>query len=308
MNKNSFLKIFTAYKGFDAYWIGHPLLNKIGLHIFRIKLADLFYTTRKMFFFNFKNKHQLKTLFKDGVLTVPNFISNETFSLISKEVQNRIKELEQQQPIQLGDIPGFQQPTPFKGGFDRYDGGTLNRFIDINKIDTPHLYDYIYNNPELKNICQKSSSYYYKPHKFKIYQMVHGDSETIHDLQKEIHKDTFHSTIKLWIILEDVKDEEGLKYSIGSHKINLKRLKWEYAKSITISQPNHSIKGGAFRLSKEELLDMGFSDTTSFAPKANTLVIADTRGFHCRGEAKTGAQRIAIYASLRPAPFSPLPY
>jgi hypothetical protein len=41
--------------------------------------------------------------------------------------------------------------------------------------------------------------------------------------------------------------------------------------------------------------------------KANTLVIANTHGFHRRGEAPAGSSRLEIYASSRTNPFLPLP-
>lgn len=48
-----------------------------------------------------------------------------------------------------------------------------------------------------------------------------------------------------------------------------------------------------------------FGVMTSYPVKANTLVIADIRGFHCRGQALENQARISIYANIRPAPFLP---
>ena len=42
-----------------------------------------------------------------------------------------------------------------------------------------------------------------------------------------------------------------------------------------------------------------------FAVPGNTLVIADTHGFHCRSATRIQTTRVEVYASLRRNPFVP---
>ena len=52
---------------------------------------------------------------------------------------------------------------------------------------------------------------------------------------------------------------------------------------------------------------MGLPAPAPVLVKANTLVLADTQGFHCRGEALDGRERSAIYVFMRTNPFNPVP-
>lgn len=270
-------------------------------------MADACLLLRRLML-GFCSEHRaLKAIKSEGIIVVPEFLIDEAFQALQQESRKRFAELERQQPLLVCDEPGFHKPQEFHGGFDRFDGATLNRFIDID-ADTSPLANAFIRSPALSALCRHSSSYRHRPSKFKLFQMIHGDSARVEDLQQNLHKDTFHSVIKIWYFLEDVTDEEGFMYSRGSHKMTLKRLLWEYQRSVKACLKGAKSKGGSFRVSTYELQSMGFSEPEAFAPKANTLVIADTRGFHCRGQAKPGAQRLAIYASLRPSPFVPFPY
>ncbi|MEO1925961.1 MAG: phytanoyl-CoA dioxygenase family protein [Gammaproteobacteria bacterium] len=307
INQWDFWKIFTANKKFDSFWLGCIHLNRAGLHPIRIKLADLSTIIRKLFLSKKNIKESITSLEKDGILVINNFLPKDNFASLQSEIRERTKNIAAKIPEQTGDKPGFHAPSEFPGGFDRLDGATLNRFINIDSENTPILYDFIHS-PRFANLCSYSSSLQHTPRKFKIYKMIHGDSDKTHDLQQDLHTDTFHSVIKLWFFLEDVKNEDGFMYSVGSHKMTFKRLLWEYKRSILACLPRSPHKGGSFRLDKNDLEKMNFPQATAFAPKANTLLIADTRGFHCRGKAKKGAVRLAIYAGLRPSPFVPFPY
>ena len=47
----------------------------------------------------------------------------------------------------------------------------------------------------------------------------------------------------------------------------------------------------------------------TFPVSANTLLVANVRGFHRRGlVTQERARRVAIHASLRPSAFVPIPY
>jgi hypothetical protein len=50
---------------------------------------------------------------------------------------------------------------------------------------------------------------------------------------------------------------------------------------------------------------MGYPPPITFALPENTLVVADTHGFHARARATRPATRLAIYGSLRVNPFWP---
>ena len=53
-------------------------------------------------------------------------------------------------------------------------------------------------------------------------------------------------------------------------------------------------------------MDLGLPQPVSLSCPANTLVLADVFGFHRRGAALPGRQRLALYGWNRPYPFLPV--
>ena len=122
-----------------------------------------------------------------------------------------------------------------------------------------------------------------------------------------LHSDTFQSTAKAWLYLEDVDVEDGpFVYVPGSHRMTPERLAWERAQSIDAAHAANGIHAnGSFRVTADALAAMGFPPPKPLPAKANTLIVADTRGFHARGKSAWPSVRPAIYATLRGNPFMP---
>lgn len=127
------------------------------------------------------------------------------------------------------------------------------------------------------------------------------------DPQTRLHSDTFHSTAKAWMFLNDVNDDEGpFSYVPGSHTLTPARLEWEYHQSLNAAcSPERMHREGSFRINEDELPALGLPAPVRFAVPANTLVVADTSGFHARCPSRRPSLRVEIYASLRRNPFLP---
>lgn len=127
------------------------------------------------------------------------------------------------------------------------------------------------------------------------------------DPQTNLHSDTFHPSVKAWLFLTDVAEDEGpFVYAAGSHVVNEKRLDWEYQKSLQMNPKTDAMtRRGSFRVKAKELEDMGYQAPKAFAVKKNTLVIADTYGFHARGPSVRPSTRIELWAYGRRSPFLP---
>ena len=139
-----------------------------------------------------------------------------------------------------------------------------------------------------------------------IYLTVHGQEDATHDIQKDLHRDSYHRKMKYWYYLEPVAPDDGpFVYVPGSHKLTAERLEWERQQAR-----EHGIPGlwadGAYRMASCDLKSMNLPEPQAVPVPANTLVIADTFGFHRRGDAKTGARRLAIYGQKKPMPFTPI--
>jgi hypothetical protein len=121
-----------------------------------------------------------------------------------------------------------------------------------------------------------------------------------------MHIDTFHPTMKAWLFLEDVAEEDGpFTYVPGSQLRTPRREVWERRLSIRASDPETRKKGGAFRITKPEMAALGCAKPKRFPVAANTLVVADTYGFHARRPSARPSMRLEIWAYSRGNPFIP---
>lgn len=127
------------------------------------------------------------------------------------------------------------------------------------------------------------------------------------DPQTMLHADTFHPTAKFWLFLHDVADDEGpFSYVPGSHRLTPERLEWEHQQSLSAAtnpDPHHS--AGSFRLPEADLATLGYGALQRFPVKANTLVVADTYGFHRRTPSPKPTVRTELYGMVRRNPFLP---
>jgi hypothetical protein len=131
------------------------------------------------------------------------------------------------------------------------------------------------------------------------------------DPQTDLHTDTFHPTVKAWLFLTDVEpDAMPFLYVAGSHRLTPARLDWERRMSIAASR---DAQGGAAAareklvraISRDEITALGLPEPRAIAVPANTLVVADTFGFHARGASARPTQRVEIWAFGRRNPFLP---
>jgi hypothetical protein len=127
------------------------------------------------------------------------------------------------------------------------------------------------------------------------------------DPQLNLHADTFHATVKAWFFLTDVGEDMGpFTYVPGSHRRTPARLDWEWRTSVGAQgSADAETREGSFRIAAADLAGLGLPPPRRFAVPANTLVVADTMGFHARGPSAAPSTRIEIWAYGRRNPFLP---
>ena len=133
-----------------------------------------------------------------------------------------------------------------------------------------------------------------------------GVAEGPSDPQIQFHSDTFHPSLKAWLFLTEVpEDGRPLTYVPGSHRLTPERLAWEHERSCNIEHSDRLSQRGSFRITREELPSLGLPSPIHFAVPANTLVVADTYGFHARGDSDHPTLRVELWAYCRRSPFLP---
>jgi len=293
--------ILSSAKSFEDKWIGHPTLNRYGLHPARIALADATTRARRLAL-GARREASLRKLERDGVVVLPNFLAREQFEQVHAEVSSALDRAERKRSVASAGDRGFGAKRPFAGGFDRWDGDTLNRYLVIDGAQ-PHTRTAA---DEVVKLAALAAGVRAPASRVQIYQTVHGHDAQNTDIQKKLHRDTFHSALKFWLFLEDVEPEHGpFVYVKRSHRMTFARYRWEYARAEMACRGK---RGGSFRIEPHELHELGLGPPAPFPVRANTLILADVRGFHRRGDAVAGARRVALYANIRPNPFVPVPY
>lgn len=287
--------LVDSTKSFDHPVVGDPTLNTLGLHLARIAAADALFWGRRAV------TGGTSALQREGIVVVPDFLASEEFEQVQSEVRQALARAAEVVPHPKPDGVGFGQRQPFDGGFDRFDGHALNRFLHIGEA-MPATAAFVAK--RLAPFCASEGGSRPKPNKFAIQELIHSCDAP--DLQKVFHRDTFHQALKAWFFIEPATLSDGpFEYVRRSHRMTRARAEWEYRCSVRAAKSNG---GGAFRITEEELAELSL--TAEPCPvAANTLVIANIRGFHRRGSPDhTNARRVAIHASLRPSPFVPFPY
>lgn len=126
------------------------------------------------------------------------------------------------------------------------------------------------------------------------------------DPQLELHADTFHPSVKAWLFLTDVPADDGpFVYVPGSHRVTAERLAWERRMSIEIHGRDRLTRRGSFRIDAATLDALGLPPPRACAVPANTLIVADTFGFHARGASTHPSLRVEVWAYGRRSPFLP---
>lgn len=127
----------------------------------------------------------------------------------------------------------------------------------------------------------------------------------VRDPQTLLHSDSFSPTMKAWYFLNDVGDDDApLCFVPGSHKLTPARLAWELRQARLADAPHangHAPKPNGLpadprRVDKSELSSMDLGLPARLVVPANTLIVADTFGFHKRAQARHPTMRVELWA------------
>ena len=279
------LALPTGAKSFvDNPFLGSRRLNRLGLHVSRLKLAHRLAWMRRRRLASAVPKDWREQFDRDGYVEVRDFLRADEF----KRLQSAI----------LGDEFDARQ---------HQQGDTITRRIPID----PHLVAKV---PQLRRLLQDKRynallSYIASTRSRPLYYIqtiLMGHASGPSDPQLELHSDTFHPSLKAWLFLTDVTDDEGpLTYVPGSHRLTPDRIAWEQARSEEILASDRLSQRGSLRIAPEELQSLGLPQPKRFAVPANTLVAIDTCGFHARGSSTRPTVRAEIWAYARRTPYLP---
>lgn len=285
------LQIGTTAKSFlDNPLLGSRRLNRWGLHRGRVKIAGAMCAWRRRRLAGRVREDWRNAFDRDGFVAVENVIPPAEFASLRQAILDY-----------RGPAREMQQ------------GNAITRRLAID----PAMLGAI---PQLRNLLARSdlnalfqyvASFRIQPLHYVQTIVTHGagahDAGESADPQEALHADAFHSSLKAWLFLNPVAaDEAPFRFVPGSHRITPARLDWEYRRSLGDPRALDRLSArGSPRVRAPDLAEMGLPDAKAMAVPANTLLVADTLGFHARGASKRPIERVEIWSYSRRNPFLP---
>lgn len=278
--------LLTSAKSFrDNPVIGSRRLNAWGLHAARLRAAHALAASRRNRLAGLVSPEDRTAFDRDGFVVKHDVLPPAEFAAFRAAVL------------------GHRAPAR-----EMLQGDTVTRRIALDaKLlrELPSVRDFL-RLPLWHGLTRYVGSYDQEPVSY-VQTILSHVIQARPDPQTHLHADTFHPTVKAWYFLTDVAADAGpFCYVPGSHRLTPERLAWEEAMSlIAAKHPDKMTSRGSFRVKREELAGLGLPEPRLFAVPANTLVVADTFGFHARGPSLQPSTRIEIWGYGRRNPFLP---
>ena len=269
----------------DNKVLGSPALNQRGLHARRIALAHRMAWSRRARLAGLVSAEDRTAFDKDGFVLKRDFLPPAEFAALRAEVL------------------GHASPAR-----EMVQGDTITRRIALDRDALAALPGAaaVLARADLRGLVRYVGASNQEP-LYYVQTILSHVKDAAPDPQTELHADTFHPTVKAWLFLTDVAEDEGpFVYVPGSHRMTPERLAWERETSINAAEARDTYSArGSFRIRPEELARLKLPPPKAFAVPANTLVVADTVGFHARGLSVRPSRRVEIWAYGRRNPFLP---
>jgi len=291
-------QVFTQEKFFARNpIIGNRWLNEHGLHTARVAVSWRLAEARRRRLARLISAEDRRQLDSDGFIVKRDFLPPDVFAALVAQVR------------------ALRAPAR-----EITEGDTITRHIALDRaaLDRVPAARHLLDLPQYRNLLRYAGSSAAAPMVYLqtvLSGAIAGPPAPPPDPQCDLHTDTFHPTVKAWLFLTDVdRDAMPFVYVPGSHRLTPQRLEWERAMSLSASRQAGGQPGAATRQPDEKLTraispamlaELGLPPPKAICAPANTLIVADTFGFHARGPSARPTTRVEIWAIGRRNPFLP---
>jgi hypothetical protein len=281
-------QLATGAKSFrDNPIMGDARLNALGLHVARQNLARHLAARRRARLAPLISPEHAAVFARDGYVMAEGFLPPPVFAALCAQVRT------------------YRGPAR-----EMAQGDTITRRLALHAQALRQMPDLaqLLQNPVWQGLLRYAGSHDKAPVCY-LQTILSGALPGPPDPQTALHSDTFHATAKAWLTLTDVAaDAAPFVYVPGSHILTPARREWERRMSQEAAGADRLTGRGSFRIQQAELAALGYAAPKIFAVPANTLIVADTSGFHARGFSAAPSQRIEVWAYARANPFFSLPF
>jgi len=280
------LQLLTGAKSFlDNPIIGSPRINALGLHVGRVRLAARLTAWRRRRLASKVPVAWREAFDRDGFVIIPDVVPPAQF------------------PALRAAMLSYRGPAR-----EMRQGDAITRRLAID----PAMFATI---PALRTLLARKdlTALFHYVASFRttplhyVQTIVSREGANEADPQETLHADTFHSSMKAWLFLNPVSEAQGpFTFVRGSHRFTPERLAWEKRRSLAEPTAIDRLSArGSPRISPQDLQAMNLADAEAITVAGNTLVVADTVGFHARGAAAQSGERVELWSYARRNPFLP---
>jgi hypothetical protein len=236
----------------------------------------------------------VQALDRDGCITLPNFLPDEVFSKVRAEYDRSRADL----PYEV---------------FIVEDNGVVEEQLDV-RVHAEHFPTTVAALAESERLLSIVASSLRRPVNPPRLSARHWQRKESPPKPRGfghvvganyVHADMHYPTFKAWLYLNDIDESNGaFQFALGSHKMTWSRLAYEYDASVRVarSRTDGSAAELAYAVVREpterQKARMNLK-CTPICGKQNTLVIANTQGFHKQGDFGMGAVREAYHLCFR---------
>lgn len=280
------LQLATGAKSFlDNPLIGSRRLNKRGLHLARVRLADALCRWRRGRLARHVRADWREAFDRDGFVVIPEIVPPQDF------------------PALRAAILAYSAPVR---EMQQGDAVTRRMAVDADMLQAIPALRSLLARKDIVALLHYAASFRTTPLHY-IQTIATHVSPGDPDPQEALHADSFHASLKSWLFLNPVEPEAGpFCYVPGSHRFTPGRLAWEKRRSLADPHTIDRLSArGSPRVTADELEAMGLGEATAVAVPGNTLVVADMAGFHARGAAAHSGERVEIWSYARRNPYLP---
>lgn len=268
--------VFTGHKFFLTKVVKQPFtridLMEKGLHPFRMIFAR--YAER----FRHPGNSQFDT---NGIIVYEDFLDDSFHKLIKNEIER---------------FPLFENIQ----SANNYDA--MKKYNGLySLINDTELFDYCVNAAHRNVDDVSAQDYFIKTSYVQRLENIPNNG----DIQKVCHSDVFYPCVKYWYFPDAVNEDDGpFLFARNSVELTFPILEFHYRESVEVvkdtwdKRRNKGHAEGSFRALDDDLAKMGLK-LEPITCKPNTLVIANTSGFHARGDAKHYHIRSALHGAIR---------
>jgi Phytanoyl-CoA dioxygenase (PhyH) len=282
LNKTSFMLTTVLNKIFsDEKIIASRPLNLMGVQVLRAVGARLVHRARRIDDVP-GVEDKVRLVERDGMVRWPDFLPPDQFNALRDEC--------------LG-LAGRHQASYVRMSGPNRDARVLASSLELDRV--PALVRF-FNDLRLKALIEGAERRRLGDlvRYAKIERLTQGEDTGKHDPQTELHSDIYFTSHKVWFYLTDVTLASGpLTFVKGTHLLSLSRLYQVYEHSVTMKPGDDPSR----RVKSDEITSL--PEPTVVVCPANTLVVANTCGYHARRQGVAGQERCSIHLEVRANPF-----